>query len=65
MPSSEMLRRVTLVRTDVSEECIAYIISVDRFLSPLGSQRGCTSRRVEKIASYNGISIVVSVTVEI
>jgi hypothetical protein len=28
MPSSGMLRRVAVVRTDVSEECIAYIISV-------------------------------------
>jgi hypothetical protein len=30
MPSSEMLRRVVLVRIDVSEKCIAYIIRVTR-----------------------------------
>jgi hypothetical protein len=30
MPSSRMLRRVALVKTDVSEECSAYIISVTR-----------------------------------
>jgi hypothetical protein len=31
MPSSGMLRRVALARTDVSEELSAYIIRVTRF----------------------------------
>jgi hypothetical protein len=30
MPSSGMLRRVALIRTDISEECIASIITVTR-----------------------------------
>jgi hypothetical protein len=30
MPSSEMLDRVAVVRTDVSEECSASIIRVER-----------------------------------
>jgi hypothetical protein len=30
MPSSEMLRHVALVQTDISEERIAYIIRVTR-----------------------------------
>jgi hypothetical protein len=37
-----MLRRVTLVRTDVSEERIAYVIKEKR-LSGLGAKLGATS----------------------
>jgi hypothetical protein len=33
MPSSAMLRRVALARTDVSEECIASIITEARWVS--------------------------------
>jgi hypothetical protein len=32
MPSSRMLRRMALVRTDISEELSAYIISVRRLI---------------------------------
>jgi hypothetical protein len=44
MPSSEMLRRVALVRIGVSEECIAYIITVTR-ISVLGTTLAVTSNR--------------------
>jgi hypothetical protein len=42
MPSSEMLRRVTLVRTDVSEERISSIIKVER-VGKLGTTLVVTS----------------------
>jgi hypothetical protein len=44
MPSSGMLRRVALVRTDVSEERIAYIYRVTR-ISELGITLAVTSNR--------------------
>jgi hypothetical protein len=44
MPSSEILRRVTLVRTDVSEECIASIIRVIT-IGDLGTTIAITSNR--------------------
>jgi hypothetical protein len=44
MPSSEMLRHVALVRTDVSEEPSASIIRVTRFCE-LGTKLGVTSKR--------------------
>jgi hypothetical protein len=44
MPSSGMLRRVALVRTDVSEEYIASIIRVTR-ISELGTMLAVTSNR--------------------
>jgi hypothetical protein len=44
MPSSEMLRRVALVRTDVSEEGIASIIRVTR-IGELGTTSAVTSNR--------------------
>jgi hypothetical protein len=44
MASSEMLRRVTLVRTDVSEEPSASIIRVTRF-GELGTTLAVTSNR--------------------
>jgi hypothetical protein len=44
MVSSGMLRRVALVRTDVSEECSAFIIRVTR-ISELGTTLAVTSNR--------------------
>jgi hypothetical protein len=44
MPSSGVLRRVTLVRTDVSEECIASIIRETR-IGELGTISAVTSNR--------------------
>jgi hypothetical protein len=44
MPSSGMLRRVALVRTDVSEECSANIIRVTR-IGELGITFAVTSNR--------------------
>jgi hypothetical protein len=44
MPSSEMLRRVTAVRADVSEECISSIIRVTR-ISEVGTTLAITSNR--------------------
>jgi hypothetical protein len=42
MPSSGMLRRVALIRTDVSEECIASLIRVTRS-GELGTTLAVTS----------------------
>jgi hypothetical protein len=44
MPSSAMLGRVALVRTDVSEECTASIIRVTR-IGELGIVLAVTSKR--------------------
>jgi hypothetical protein len=44
MPSSEMLRRVTLVRTDVSEELSTSIIGVTR-IDELGITLAINSNR--------------------
>jgi hypothetical protein len=44
MPSSGRLRRVALVRTDVSEEYIAFIIRVTRISEP-GTALAVTSNR--------------------
>jgi hypothetical protein len=44
MTSSEMLRRVALVRTDVSEEHSAFIIRVPR-IGELGTTLAVTSNR--------------------
>jgi hypothetical protein len=44
MPSSEMLRRVALLRTDVSEERIAFIIRMTR-IGELGITLAVTSNR--------------------
>jgi hypothetical protein len=43
MPSSWMLRRVALIRTDVSEERIATVISVTK-IDDLGTQKTCLER---------------------
>jgi demethoxyubiquinone hydroxylase (CLK1/Coq7/Cat5 family) len=48
MPSSGMLRRVTLVRTDVSEELSAFFIRVTR-IDELG--------RTHAAKKYQGISL--------
>jgi hypothetical protein len=51
MPSPGMVRRVALVRTDVSEERIACIINVAR-IGELGTTLAVTSnRRMLRIAS--------------
>jgi hypothetical protein len=42
MPSSGMLHRVALVRTDVSEECSVFIIRVTR-IDELGATLAVTS----------------------
>jgi hypothetical protein len=44
MPSSEMLDNVALVRTDVSEECIASVIRVTR-IGDLGIALAVISNR--------------------
>jgi hypothetical protein len=44
MPSSGMLRRVALVRSDVSEECSGSIIRVKR-IRELGTKLAVTSNR--------------------
>jgi hypothetical protein len=53
MPSSGMLRRVVLVRTDVSEELSASSIRVTR-MGELGTTLAVTSNRH---ASYSGRSV--------
>jgi hypothetical protein len=51
MVSSGMLRRMTLVRTDVSEELSACFIRVTRIVE-LGTTLGISSQR-ESVASYS------------
>jgi hypothetical protein len=51
MASSGMLRRVTLVRTDVSEELSASIIRVTR-IGEIGTTLAVTSNRRLQSASY-------------
>jgi hypothetical protein len=46
MPSSEMVRRMALLRTDVSEERIAYIIRVTR-IGELGKTLAVTSKTAQ------------------
>jgi hypothetical protein len=56
MASSGMLRRVDLVRTDVSEELSASVIRVTR-IGELGITLAVTSnRRRESVASYRGVT---------
>jgi hypothetical protein len=57
MASSRMLRRVALVRTDVSEELRASFIMVTR-ISELGTTLSVTSNR---FAAYVGLLVTVSV----
>jgi DNA-binding TFAR19-related protein (PDSD5 family) len=55
MASSRMLRRVALVRTDVSEELSASIIKVTR-IGELGTKLAVTNNRHaqrESVASYS------------
>jgi hypothetical protein len=47
MPPSEMLRRVPLVRTDVSEELSIYIIRVT-IIGELGTTLAVTSKLVHR-----------------
>jgi hypothetical protein len=54
MMSSGILRRVALVRTDVSEECIASIIRVTR-IGELGTTLAMTSKR--RMPKRNTISL--------
>jgi hypothetical protein len=57
MPSSEMLRRVTLVLTDVSEERVASVTTVTRIgelgttLAVTGNLHSISSQRAS-VASY-------------
>jgi hypothetical protein len=46
MPSYGMLRRVVLVRTDVSEECIAVIIRVTRIGEPATTLTVTNNRKI-------------------
>jgi hypothetical protein len=56
MPYSGMLRRVALVRTDVSEELSAFIIRVTR-ISELGTTLAITSNRTANIVPCSPILI--------
>jgi hypothetical protein len=51
MPSSEMLRHVSLVRTDVSEEFSASLIRVTR-IGELGTTLAVTSNRRTLLRNY-------------
>jgi hypothetical protein len=51
MVSPEMLRRVVLVRTDVSEELSAFVIRVTRIIE-LGTTLAETSSRVGSYKSH-------------
>jgi hypothetical protein len=53
MPSSGMLRLVTLVRTYVSEDCIAYVIRVTR-IGELGTTLAVSSNRKPLRSSDGG-----------
>jgi hypothetical protein len=53
MPSSGMLRRVALVRTDVSGECIASIIRVTK-IGELGTLAETNNRRTQEILCEKG-----------
>jgi hypothetical protein len=57
MPSSRMLRRVALVRTDVSKELSASIVRVTR-IGQLGQTLKLTSNRITlrtSVASYANV----------
>jgi hypothetical protein len=57
MPSSGMLRRVSLVKTDVLEELSASIMRVTR-ICELGTTLAITSnRRMQNEASYDSVVI--------
>jgi hypothetical protein len=60
MPSSGMLRRVALVRTDVSEEPSASIIRVTRF-SELGTTLAVTSNRHTFLRSVRRLLVTANV----
>jgi hypothetical protein len=57
MPSSGMLRRVALVRTDVSEELSASIIRVTR-IGELVITLAVTTHRRENLKSYKELQLL-------
>jgi hypothetical protein len=59
MVSSEMLRRVALVRTDVSEEPSASIIRVTR-IGELGTTQAATSNQVVFLRSVRRLLVAAS-----
>jgi hypothetical protein len=67
MPSSGMLRRVDLVRTDVSEECSASDIRVTR-IGELGTlavtNKGRALRRNTEHCSYTFPILIITVSVQ-
>jgi hypothetical protein len=56
MPSSGMLRRVALVRSDVSEELSVSFIRVIR-IGELGTTLALTSNRLKNLKSYTRILV--------
>jgi DNA-binding TFAR19-related protein (PDSD5 family) len=54
MPSSGMLRRVALVRTDVAEELSASIIRITR-IGELGTTLAVTMFLVHRFLKYSGM----------
>jgi hypothetical protein len=62
MPSSGMLRRVVLIRTDVSEEHISSIIKVTR-ISELGTTLAVTSNRSGVIFLRSVLQLLVTANV--
>jgi hypothetical protein len=64
MPSSGILRRVTVVRTDVSEEPSVFIITVTRIgelgtlaVTSISSQRGSVARFLRNVGSYKSHAV--------
>jgi hypothetical protein len=66
MPSSWMLRRLALVRTDVSGECIAYIILVAR-IGELRTTFAVTSNRstLRRNLKWHNLEIYLTASTEL